>query len=448
MKKLFLIIPALFFSIGTFSQGIVFEHGTWKEVLAKAQQVNKPIFVDIFTTWCGPCNQMSSQIFPLETVGKIFNENFISYQIDAEKGEGIEIAKKYGVKAYPTYLFVKKDGTLFYISLGSMPAKDFIAVSKTAISEMNDPKPLAVWDSEYSVKKTDTTFLKDYFNIRSKLGLSNAQFFDEYLKLIPEEQRASPTVLAFYKKEGQYLRVNSLAYSNLHTNSVMLTPRIGEFVIVYLLYGITNTVNDALATKNEQLLAMAISAYDQLPKSRSTLQKDEIYMRYYKKTGETDKYLKYAINYGNNYLMKRNVDSVNLTDKNNIQIFENTIKSGALKMFDSSRIALLRTTALHIEADKISQSLNQISWEIFEKVTDVNILQEALGFSERSLIFFPENALFWDTYANLFYKLGQKDEAINSEEEALRYADINDINGYKGMKETLRKMNAGEKTWK
>jgi len=134
MKKLLLIIPALLFSVLGFSQGIEFEHGTWKEVLAKAQQNNKPIFVDVFTTWCGPCKMMDRDIFPLESVGKIYNAGFVCYHLDAEKGEGIEVAKKYEVRAYPTYLFIKADGTLFFRSLGSMEAKAFLEVSNTALS--------------------------------------------------------------------------------------------------------------------------------------------------------------------------------------------------------------------------------------------------------------------------------------------------------------------------
>ena len=132
MKKLLLLIPALLFSAFGFCQGIEFEHGTISEVLEKAQQTNKPIFVDVYTTWCGPCKMMDKDIFPLDEVGKVYNTGFICYHLDAEKGEGISFAKKYEVRAYPTYLFIKADGTLFYRALGSMEANFFIEVSKTA----------------------------------------------------------------------------------------------------------------------------------------------------------------------------------------------------------------------------------------------------------------------------------------------------------------------------
>src|ERR1035437_1053223 len=355
MKKLLLIIPALLFSIMTFSQGIVFEHGTWKEVLAKAQQTNKPIFVDVFTSWCGPCKQMSSNIFPLETVGKVYNENFICYQIDAEKGEGIAIAKKYGVKAYPTYLFIKGDGNLFYLTVGSMPEKNFIAVSKSALTEMNDPKPLTIWDKEYIVKKNDPAFLLDYMKKRTKLGLSNELLFDEYLKMIPEEERASKTVFEYYRDEGRNMKVTSFAYQNLQKNYQKFIMGLFGNVYVILMDGVTNTVNEAASTKNEKLLATAILAYDQLPKPISS-EKDEVYMQYYKATGEADKYLKYALSFANNHLMKMKVDSITKIDDRNYKMMEGKIKSGIFsKLIDSVRLTELLSATANIERMKVGQ---------------------------------------------------------------------------------------------
>jgi len=85
IKKQLIIIASFLFSISGFSQGIEFEPGSWKEVLEKAQQTNKPIFVDVYTSWCGPCKKMSKDIFPLAEVGKVYNENLICYQVDDRK---------------------------------------------------------------------------------------------------------------------------------------------------------------------------------------------------------------------------------------------------------------------------------------------------------------------------------------------------------------------------
>jgi len=445
MKRQLIIISVLLFSILGFSQGIEFEHGTWKEVLEKAKQTNKPIFIDVYTSWCAPCKKMSKDIFPLAEVGKAYNPNFICYQIYAEKGEGIEIAKKYDVKAYPTYLFIKGDGTLFYNVVGAMGMKDFIAVSSKALTEMIDPKPIAIWDKEYIEKKNDPKFILNYMNKRSILGMQNAALFDEYLKLIPEEELTSDIVMKIYMKNGQQMKVNSFAFENLLKNKDKYFSKLSGYIYLYLQTGVVNTVNDAAKTKNEQLLATAIKAYDQIPKNSSLKQKDEIYMEYYQQTGETDKYLKHATNYCNNYLMSISTDSIYKKDRMVSQMIEKQINSGVLAMIDSTQLAQLKEFSAHAERNKISEGLNNIAWKIFETVLDKNALNNALGWSKRSLEIYPENPLWLDTYANLLYKLGQKEEAIVKEGEALRLADQNIK---KNFEETLRKMKSGEKTWK
>ena len=444
MKKQLIIISALLFSLLGFSQGIQFEHETWKEVLEKAKQTNKPIFVDVYTSWCGPCKKMSKNIFPLAEVGKVYNANFVCYQIDAEKGDGIEIAKKYEVKAFPTYLFIKADGKLFYNTLGAMEAKDFIVLSNKALTEMNDPKPLAIWDKEYDENKSYPKFILDYMNKRSILGMSNATLFDEYLKLIPDEELTSDIVVKIYMKDGQQMKVNSFAFENLLKNRNKYIGKLFGYLDIYLLAGVMNTLNDAAKSKNEELLSTAIKAYDLLPTNSSLKQKDEIYMKYYQQTGETDNYLKHATNFCNNYLMKIAIDSIDRKDHIVAQMIENQINSGALAKLDSMQLVQLKEYSVHAERNKISLNLNNIAWEIFEKVSNKNALQDALRWSGRSLELSPNNAPWLDTYANLLYKLGQKEEAIVKEEEALHYANTEE---HKWFEKTLVKMKSGEKTW-
>lgn len=445
MKNIMILISVLFFSLPGFSQGIEFEHGTWKEVLAKAKQTNKPIFVDVYTSWCGPCKKMSKDIFPLAEVGKVYNANFICYQVDAEKGEGLEIGKTYEVRAYPTYLFIKADGTVFYRSLGSMNVKAFIEVSKTALAEMNDPKSITEWKKEYVQKKNDPLFLLGYMKKRNKQGLPNDSLFDEYLKLIPEEERSSDIVAKLYREEEQQMKVTSFAYQNLQKNRMNLYRKLFGYVDIYLQDAIMNTIGEATESKDEKLLATAILAYDQLPQNPSLKSKNELYMAYYQQTGETDLYVKYATGYCNDKLMKMSSDSIFQRDKMTLQIFENQVKLGVLAQIDTAQLAESRKFLEHGERDRISMTLNNIAWEMFQKVSDVNTLQDALRWSGRSLELTPNNPMWLDTYANLLYKLGQKEEAIAKEEEALRYADKKNSEGFQ---ETLDKMKAGEKTWK
>lgn len=68
---------------------------------------------------------MSSPDIP-EDVGTFFNKNYVNLKIDAEKREWIEFSKEYGVKAYPTFLFINSQNEeLIGNVVGSCPAADF-----------------------------------------------------------------------------------------------------------------------------------------------------------------------------------------------------------------------------------------------------------------------------------------------------------------------------------
>lgn len=447
MTKTTFIVISLFFSSFAISQGIEFEHVSWKEVLEKAKQTNKPIFVDVYTSWCGPCKKMSKDIFSLTEVGKVYNANFICYQIDAEKGEGLEIAKRYEVMSYPTYLFIKPDGSLFSRSTGFMVADKFIAVAHTAIADLNDPKPLAVWEKEYTQNKNDPSFLLDYMDKRSRLGKTNTELFDEYLALLPKELRVSDKIIEFYHNESRNLSLNSVAFKNLQDNTALFLPKLGGYNYVFMNNAIESSFREACKTKNEQLLEQVVDANAKLPKNPQSKIKEELYMHYYMKTNDLDKYISNATIYCETSLMNISTDSILRTDEKTLKLFETTQKKELVGKIDSIRLLQLRDYMAHATRDKYSQALNSVAWDFFEKVTDTKSLENALRWSKRSLELYPENHMYLDTYANLLYKLGRSEEAITKETEALNFGKIANSN-VKVYEKTLARMKVGEKTWK
>lgn len=53
---------------------------------------------------------MTSQVFPQAAAGDYFNKTFVNAKYDAEKGEGVTVAKTYRVTAYPTFLILNSKG--------------------------------------------------------------------------------------------------------------------------------------------------------------------------------------------------------------------------------------------------------------------------------------------------------------------------------------------------
>ncbi len=136
MKKIFFLLFTALFCIGQASAqstgGIEFESGTFTDVLKKASEADKLVFMDCYAVWCGPCKLMAKEVFPQKIVGDYFNKNFINYKLDMEKGEGIDVAKKYDIKAYPTFLILDGNGKELGRIVGGAPAEEFIKkVQKT-----------------------------------------------------------------------------------------------------------------------------------------------------------------------------------------------------------------------------------------------------------------------------------------------------------------------------
>lgn len=453
MKKQLLIVFVLFYSILGFSQGIEFEHGTWKEVLEKAKLTSKPIFIDVYTSWCGPCKKMNAEVFPLEEVGKVFNANFICYKINAEEGEGIEIAKKYGVTAFPTYLYLNPEGILFFRGLGYMVASRFIAQSQTALPEMLDKKSIDDWKNEYHKKKNDTTFLTSYIEKCSKLDLPVDTIFDEYLQLLSETERYKPAIAKMYEhlyiEKRLSMSVTSTGYKNIekHIKEFEKLFENKAYVNIFLVNGINQSIYEAGLTKNEKLFQEVIKSYDSLPKDNLEWFKDELYMRYYSLRGEMVNYTPYAIRFTNEYLMKITNDEIEQKGKADLQDYENKIKSGEIDTtkVDAANLASTRVFWKNFKRNRVSESLNKVAWAIFLYISDHNALKEALSWSNRSLELSPNSSTFLDTNANLLYKLGNKEMGISKEKEALKYVDKKNSKEYE---ETLSKIQAGEKTWK
>jgi len=98
----------------------------WKKVLKMSKKQNKPIFVDAYTTWCGPCKTLAKEVFTQKKVADFFNENFINVKMDMEKGEGIALKTSWDIKAFPTLLYFNSQGEVIHRVVGAYGADEFL----------------------------------------------------------------------------------------------------------------------------------------------------------------------------------------------------------------------------------------------------------------------------------------------------------------------------------
>lgn len=196
MKLTFLALIALF---STYSFGqITFERGTLEEALKKAKEAKKPLFVDVFAVWCGPCKQMAATAFVDPEVTTFYNSSFVSLKLDGEKNDGPEVMRKYGITAYPTLLYFNANGELVAKVVGGQQAKQLLAKGKEVLNPEGNPVFLANKTYQKSKKKRED--LKTYIKVLADNEHDSlTKYAEEYYKQYPSLDLKDPVELEVFK---------------------------------------------------------------------------------------------------------------------------------------------------------------------------------------------------------------------------------------------------------
>lgn len=140
MKRLLFSI-VLLLGISSAMAQTNFRHVSYAEGVAAAKAEGKLVFIDFYTEWCGPCKMMANNIFPQKAVGDYFNEKFVCLKIDAEKGEGVELAKRFEVRAYPTFIVMDANEKVLGTRVGgSGSGEEFIGMIERIVDPEKTPE--------------------------------------------------------------------------------------------------------------------------------------------------------------------------------------------------------------------------------------------------------------------------------------------------------------------
>lgn len=421
-KILYFLIMLSFSSYATDDKGIRFTQGSWSEILNEAKKQNKLIFIDIYTTWCGPCKMMSAKVFTENSVGEKFNESFINYKIDAEKGEGVELAKTYAIAAYPTYLFVNGGGELVYRAMGAMPAEKFLVEADKAILAGKGYKSSDELEKEFKAGKRDADFLYEYMKRKSLNGGENAALLEEYLKAVPVSQHKTEKVLALIAENiGTIESKAFIILRDALDRYLNMTASQQKYVLNGISKAKRNTFKKAIDNRDKALLERLIDAVRATSYSEAGFEAEEKQFRleYAKITRDGDNFKKIATKETAKLMAKTPEDLVAET-----QLKIMNFREGAkAKNLDEStpQFKMILDNLTDNAQKSTSFQLNEYAWGYVQMIKNEKDLEEALKWSERAieLVESPANL---DTYAILLSKLGRKKEAIKAEKRAIKLA--------------------------
>ncbi|MFR3329781.1 MAG: thioredoxin family protein [Odoribacter splanchnicus] len=199
MKKLIFLFSLFIAFQAVAQEGIRFRHCSWEEAKAMAKKEKKPIFIDFYTQWCGPCLNMAENIFTLGSVGNFYNDHFVCLKIDAETGEGVELAKKYEVASFPTFVFVNpKTEKAIHISGSNQDRETFLFTGASAL----DPKKTSIYLTEQKkIGNNKPEFLLDYaYYAASRYNRTESEKCAEQLITKPGYSLENPKVWALFVK--------------------------------------------------------------------------------------------------------------------------------------------------------------------------------------------------------------------------------------------------------
>ncbi|MFH0893853.1 MAG: thioredoxin family protein [Bacteroidota bacterium] len=300
MKKTILLIAILLSSIFSFCQSrINFFDGSWDDMLAEARKENMPVFVDVSTGWCEPCNDMQL-VYSQEKVCKYINEKFISFKLNAEKGDGPAVAKEFGITVYPSFLFINGKGELIHLGAGKMSAVLFLELSKVAAENQ---KSLGILKQRYIDGERNPSFLHEYAMSSYKAGLNTAFVATEYFATQKDTALLSTQgwdMIRVFSNES-----DAKEFKFMLANRSKFISRFNDFEVNYKIASVV--LNEALSSVSPDDKAISYEANSLMVlKSLNLLNEPEFfsrvkiqYMRKY--SSEPKEYVQFLLDYMNQF---------------------------------------------------------------------------------------------------------------------------------------------------
>ena len=345
---------------------------------AMAAKENKPLLIDFYASWCGPCQRFTKASHEDPDIMKAL-EQVVLYKIDCEKGDGVALAKKYVITGYPTYVLANSQAET--IARWSGYSKDYflenLDKATTDLSTIDEKQ--AKFDTEPTVAGALT------------LAQYNASM-DNYKQAVE-----------YYTRAEQIGKDNNFAF-DIFQNTVYGAGK-GQF-----------TYDDAVKAADNVFTSDTVENKVYAAYKMSNLAKED------GKIGDVAKYLSIGIN------SAKDSDDPDVKELNDYLQIDYSLYVEK----DTAKAVEYKKATLGDNWMEDPQQLNSFAWWCYENNCDLveaeTLAKKAVDLSEPG----SSRAMILDTVAHICKSLGKDDEAIKYMEMA-----VQDDPGNKAYESTL-----------
>lgn len=396
-NKFILIILAGTMTTGLFGQSVAFlpEDTPFSQVLEQANSENKIIMLDLYTDWCVWCKKLDEHVYQDSEVGK-FSARFINIKKNAEKGDGVVIAKKYRPTGYPCILFLRGSGEEIDRIGGYLKAGDFL---QQMVKVYTGTDTYLSLKSQFEADPTDASVafkLAEKYTARGNFRKSR-ELYEQILKIDPQNESGYNANVRF-QLGNMAAKNNELDTAEAHFSTILTKyPDFAGMSYVYRSLGWVYT------TKKQPQKAIKILE-DGIQKLPGESGKDALFYflsMNYSLIGENQKSIDVLKN-----ITKNEVDAILIQTARARSYFRMGEQQKGLELLDAE--------FKRIKTDP--QKINDIAWLcVEEKVVD----PRPVKWAETAAALSNRDPLILDTLAELYALNNRLAEAIQTEEEAL-----------------------------
>jgi thiol-disulfide isomerase/thioredoxin len=392
---LFLLIASSTPDLFSQNRSIRFNEKPWQEIVAMAKKENKMIFLDAYASWCVPCKWMAANMFTNDSIADYYNKTFICASFDMEKGEGLNLRKKYAVRAYPSLIFIDADENMVHEKVGApQRVRDYFDIAKVA----QDPELCL------------STCIKKYSE-----GNNSPEFIQTYLyRLSDAYVPVAPVLKKYFETQKESDLLNRANWKIIYQFASDMNEPIFEFLIKHKAEYSKAYTKDSV---NHKILEVYGNSLRGSVRGGNSKQADSAYIAMKEKIRTS------GVEGADKIIFTSDLQWLQVKGKNKEFLdlaYEN------LDKYCSGDYYLLTNVALFV---------SNVS-------TDPKYLEKALSWSKKSVSIKSEPSNV-DTYASLLFKMGKKDEAVQQEKKAISLAKERNISSIQ-YEESLKKMEAGK----